>query len=103
MKNIKIVLVTFLATLVLSVGFSVGAFLVVDVGASSPGSSLSVPKLSEAEQIAKGYKYNIYTGVKLNIPTPTSTTTSTAVVPTLSATELRFRAIEARLDKLENK
>jgi len=122
MKTTKIIIITFLATLVLSIGFSISAAISLVIpqagGIISNNQNTVLPtpshQLSEAEQIAKGYTYNIYTGAKLNITststtttTPTTTVTTTTVAPTptantnLSATELRFQAIEARLDKIE--
>jgi hypothetical protein len=50
----------------------------------------SIPLLTVGEQINLGHKYNQYTGEKLEIIE-------------LSETEKRFRSIEARLIKLENK
>lgn len=98
MKNIKIIVLTVIVSVGLTISGSVfGAiFLVPSSTGSSNTQTIPKPsnvenntinKLSEAEQIAKGYKFNIYTGQKL--------------VEQISTTEARFRAIEKRLDLLE--
>ena len=58
--------------------------LSVDVSTDTPSVKVSI---SQAEQVAEGYTYDIYTGAKLP----------------LSATEIRFRKLEARVSALEAK
>jgi hypothetical protein len=95
MKNIKIITLTFVFTLVLCVAGSVyGALLFSTDGKAQvivPQPITQSSCLSISEQIAKGYKYDICTGEKL----PASFS------PDL--VEARFQAIEARLNKLEAK
>lgn len=109
MKNIKIIILTAILSVGLTISGSVfsavclSAFRGIDNPCPVPNSasvslpitnnSTSIPSsttiqiLSDSEQIAKGYKFNIYTGQKL--------------VEQISSTEARFRAIEKRLDLLE--
>lgn len=94
MKNIKIIVITAIICLGLATGGSVYALKVNFAGttANTIYDKEVVPtekRLSTQEQITKGNVYDIYTGQKLTTE--------------LSATELRFQAIEARLDKLEAK
>ncbi len=100
MKNLKIITLTFVLTLVLCVaGSAYGALLFSTDGKAQ----IIVPKpvaqvdqtrvgcLSVSEQIARGYKYDSCTGEKL----PNSFSPDQV--------EARFQAIEARLNKLEAK
>jgi hypothetical protein len=105
MKNIRIILITAVSTFILSIGFSASAMFIF-TSPQSTGPSNNTPstpvisspkssenntssKLSATDQISRGYVYDIYTGVKLDIQ--------------LSPTEIRFRNIEARLSALEAK
>ncbi len=90
MKTLKIVLITFVATAALTIALSASnAFMVITTPLEKdPGFDAAVKSLArEQDLIKKGYSYDPETGKKLNI-TPT---------------ELRFRAIEARLSALEKK
>lgn len=99
MKNIKIIAITAIVSFGLSIGIQTfGAFMVNFSGTKIPANTenkntkLIQPvenKLSIQEQLTKGNMYDIYTGKKL--------------VAELSDTELRFQAIEKRLNILEAK
>ncbi|MES2930968.1 MAG: hypothetical protein V4665_04270 [Patescibacteria group bacterium] len=103
MKNIKIIVATFIVTGILTIAGSVFAGFLIGVPSTADGKNtqgtIFVPPqpitksgcLSVSEQIAKGYKYDSCTGEKL----PASFSPDQV--------EARFQAIEARLNKLEAK